>query len=302
VARRQAQATSDRQAKIAAIRAEQERKQRRVMLAVGAIVAVVVVVIGLLVAKALSNSSTPAAQQSGANPASSQVVDAVAGVPASVFDKVAGTANVQPPQPIKGGKPLTADGKPRVLYVGAEYCPYCAAERWAVVAALSRFGSFQGLGETTSSARDVYPSTPTLSFHGSSYTSKYLSFAGYEMQSNQLQGSSYAPLDKLPPADQQVFQTYDAPPYVPSQSAGSIPFVDLGGKYMISGASYDPGLLKGKTHAQIAKALSDPNSPIAQSVDGTANLISAAICRQTNGQPAEVCKSSGVVAADKQLG
>src|SRR5438552_15983758 len=26
--------------------------------------------------------------------------------------------------------PLTADGKPLVLYVGAEYCPYCASERW----------------------------------------------------------------------------------------------------------------------------------------------------------------------------
>src|SRR6202043_382420 len=55
---------------------------------------------------------------------------------------------------------LTAsDGKPEILYVGAEYCPYCAAQRWAVVTALSHFGTFSGLGTTTSSASDVDPNT-----------------------------------------------------------------------------------------------------------------------------------------------
>ena len=43
---------------------------------------------------------------------------------------------------------LTADGKPEVLYVGAEYCPFCAAERWPVVVALSRFGTWSGLSAT----------------------------------------------------------------------------------------------------------------------------------------------------------
>jgi hypothetical protein len=121
------------------------------------------------------------------------------------------------------------------------------------------------------------------------------------MQSNKLQGSSYAPLDTLSAADKKVFKTYDWPPYVSSQSAGSIPFVDLGGKYMISGASYDPGILHGMTHRQIASALSDPTSPVANNVDGTANLISAALCRLTNGQPAAVCGSSGVTTAAKNL-
>ncbi|MGH3290263.1 MAG: DUF929 family protein, partial [Trebonia sp.] len=43
------------------------------------------------------------------------------------------------------GPPLTRGGKPEVLYVGAEYCPYCAMENWPLIVALSRFGQFTGL-------------------------------------------------------------------------------------------------------------------------------------------------------------
>jgi hypothetical protein len=53
---------------------------------------------------------------------------------------------------------------------------------------------------------------------------------------------------------------------------------------VISGASYSPQVLQGKTQTQIAAALADPNSAIAWAVDGTANLITAAICQITNGQ------------------
>ena len=43
------------------------------------------------------------------------------------------------------GSPLTAKGRPEVLCVGTEYCPYCAAQSWALIVALSRFGMFTGL-------------------------------------------------------------------------------------------------------------------------------------------------------------
>src|SRR5207249_3539085 len=33
-------------------------------------------------------------------------------------------------------------GKVQVLFVGADYCPYCAAQRWSIIAALNRFGKF----------------------------------------------------------------------------------------------------------------------------------------------------------------
>ena len=37
---------------------------------------------------------------------------------------------------------LMHDGKREILYVGANYCPYWAAERWAMVMELSQFGTF----------------------------------------------------------------------------------------------------------------------------------------------------------------
>ena len=81
-------------------------------------------------------------------------------------------------------KLLMVDGKPEILYIGAEYCPFCAAERWALVMALSKFGTFTGLKGTSSSAIDTNPSTPTFSFYGSTYKSPYISFVPVELQTN----------------------------------------------------------------------------------------------------------------------
>src|SRR3954465_6567719 len=55
--------------------------------------------------------------------------------------------------------PLTRAGKPLVVYSGAEWCPFGAAERGALGAALGRFGQFHGLTLTRSSSSDVYPNT-----------------------------------------------------------------------------------------------------------------------------------------------
>ena len=33
-------------------------------------------------------------------------------------------------------------GKCLVFFMGAEFCPFCAAERWAIVGALDRFGKW----------------------------------------------------------------------------------------------------------------------------------------------------------------
>lgn len=266
--------------------------RRRRLLAVGAPVVAVLVVVGILIAvKVSTGAGGPKSGQRATN-ASSSVVTAATSVPPRVLDAI-GTGTVKAlPKPITA-PPLTRGGKPRVLYAGAEYCPYCAAERWAAVVALSRFGTFRNLGQTASSPSDVYPSTATLTFHGASYHSKYVAFTGKEMESNRVVNGRYATLDKLSPADQKLYATYD--------SAGSIPFVDIGGKYVVTGASYDPGVLHGKTHAQIAAALSDPSSPIAKAVGGTANVLTAAICSSTGNKPGNVCTSSGVTAAKAAL-
>src|SRR5581483_4960768 len=95
---------------------------------------------------------------------------------------------------------------------------------------------------------------------------------------------------QTPTKDQQnLLNKYDAPPYVQSANKGAIPFVDFGNKYIISGASYSNNVLAGKNWSQIAAALHDPNSPIAKAIGGTANYMTAAICKMTGNQPATAC-------------
>src|SRR5581483_6926884 len=165
-----------------------------------------------------------------------------------------------------------ANGKPEVLYMGAEYCPFCATERWAMVVALSRFGKFSNLHYIHSSPTDTPASIPTLTFYKSGYTSKYVAFTPVEMQK-----IDRSTLQTPTSAQNSVLTKYDAPPYVQASSAGSIPFMDFGGKWMISGASYNYQVLQGQTWSQIAAALHDPSSTIAQGADGTANYFTAAI-------------------------
>jgi hypothetical protein len=290
--------------RVAAMRAAEARaqKRRRVAVAATAVAAVVVLIAALVLAKAAGLGSGSGddvtAKPSGAEPAPASVVRAVTSVPASVFDEI-GVGDAQA-APTKIDAPaLSEGGKPKVLYVGAEYCPYCAAERWAVVAALARFGTWSNLAASQSATNDVYPETQTFSFHGASYSSDYLSFTGVETATNEEKNGRYAPLDELSPADEKIFRTYDQPPYV--QTAGAIPFLDIGGRYVNQGASLSPEVLQGKSRAEIAAALSDPTSPIAKAVGGAANVLTASLCEVTGNQPADVCSSPGVTAAAKAV-
>jgi hypothetical protein len=264
--------------------------RRRRLITLGLSVgAVLVVVAALVVVKLVSGAGGPKSG-TAAQPAAGSVTTRLATVPTSTFDAVGTGAGVTPPAAATGHL-LTAAGEPRVLYIGGEFCPYCAATRWPVAVALDRFGSLHRLGQLASSPSDVYPSTATLSFHGATYTSRYVSFTGKEVQSNRVVGTSYAPLDRLDAADSKLWQ----------DAGGGYPFVDIGGRWLIKQAPYSPQLLHGKSQTQIARALSDPSSPIARAVLGSANQISAAICRLTGGKPAAVCTSSGVTAAARSL-
>ncbi|TCN41686.1 uncharacterized protein DUF929 [Kribbella orskensis] len=285
--------------KVAAQLAAQARAERRkrLLLALGA-VAVVVIVVGGLVAVRLAGGG----KQSSTGPsgtADAQIMTALTSIPATTFAAVGTDAAQASPSAITAA-PLTSGGRPKVLYIGAEFCPYCAAERWPVTVALSRFGTFNNLGTTHSAGDDVFPDTPTLSFHGATYTSQYLAFTGVETTTNEKVNGNYAPLDTPTAADQTTFDTYNQPPYV--QSGGSIPFIDLGGKFVSSGASYSPELLAGKTQAEIADALKDSSSPIAKAIDGSASLYTAALCKVTGNQPTAVCTSDAVTAAAGKLG
>jgi hypothetical protein len=260
----------------------------------GGLVVVAALVVALVVRTSSDGTAPPAA------PAPASVVSKVTGLPASVMTAV-GLGSAAAPKPLTA-PPLSKDGKPLVLYIGAEYCPFCAAERWPMVIALSRFGTLADLGLTHSSGTDVYPNTPTFSFHGAGYQSPYLAFEGVELEGNELSGGRYPDLDVPTPAQKAIFDTYDAPPYVAVGAAGSIPFVDLGGRYLVSGATYSPAVLAGRTADEIATQLADPSTPVSQGAVGAANAITAAICRLTGGQPVAVCADRAVDAIAQTLG
>jgi hypothetical protein len=289
-------------ARAAEMRAAQARaaRRRRIVAATVALAVVILAVGGLVVAKLTGDddaTTTAATPKSTTLPAS--VLADVTSVPAATADKVGTTGVTSVPVTLKTPAPA-ADGKPQVLYVGAEYCPFCAAERWSMVVALSRFGTWSGLGASSSAAKDVFPNTPTLSFHGATLASDYVAFNGYETQSNKQVAGHYEPLDKLSAADQKFFDTYNRPPYI-ADNTGGIPFIAIGGKYVSSGASFSPELLKGKTRAQIAAAIGDPSSTIGQAIVGNANVLTAAICNVTDSKPADVCTTPGVKAGAAAL-
>jgi Domain of unknown function (DUF929) len=299
----------DRRARIAAQResARRAEQRKRIYLAGGSILAVIIVVIAFVLIKQ-NGSGSPSANVGSSGPtgaALTSVINETTSVPPATLDSVGSGGSQVSAGPVKisgNQPPLTSGGKPEMLYMGAEYCPYCAAERWSMVVALSRFGSFTGLGTTHSSSSDIYPNTSTYTFANANYTSKYLTFSHVEMETNIPDGNSgYTTLQTPTSAQDALLTKYDTATYYPGlQQAGSIPFIDFGNKYLIIGSSYSPQVLAGKTWAQIAAALKTPSSPIAQAVDGTANYITAAICAMTNNQPASAC-TSVVQSLEKKL-
>ncbi|HLX46726.1 MAG TPA: DUF929 family protein [Streptosporangiaceae bacterium] len=253
--------------KIAAQRAAERARRRRLWLAGGSVTVVIALVVAIFAVKALRQ---PAARSSAAVTLTS-VAQQVTNVPAGRLSSV-GTGQASALVPTRGNQPLlTSGGKPEVLYMGGEYCPFCAAERWALTVALSRFGTFSGLRFIHSAPDDGY--IPTLTFYGSHYTSRYVSFDPVEWYSE----NSRVTLQQPTSAQLALFSRYNAPPYVSSNDSGGLPFVDIGNRYLALGAQYEPTLLSGLTWKQIAAGLSNPGSPVAQAIDGAANTITKAL-------------------------
>ena len=305
---------SSRRERIAAQRAAERRaeQRRRILIASGSIIAVVAIVVAFIVVKANSKPPSSSSSNGPTGAALSSVVSDVTSVPASVLDKV-GSGSGQftgKIQTINGGTPLTANGKPEMLYMGAEYCPYCAAERWAMIVALSRFGTFHGLATIHSAARngagsaEPYPDTPTFTFAHATYSSPYLTFTPVELNTNIPDPSNggYTTLQTPTAAQQALITKWDNQPYISSsEPAGSIPFIYFGGKSMIVGTSPAQNqALSGLDWNQIAADLHNPNSAVAKAEVGEANYITAAICKMTGNQPASACTAT-VQALESQL-
>jgi hypothetical protein len=245
---------------------------------------VVVVVIAVVVGITIANTPGPAPDAAG-RAAALQQLEAL---PATLLDSAPAPSPSQAPAKLNGGTPLKDGAKTKVLYVGAEFCPFCAMERWALVGALARFGTFTGLTETTSSSTDVHPDTPTFSFKDAKYTSDVVAFEAVETQDR-----NNKPLQTLEGENLALFQKFNP--------EGGIPWITYGGTHATSGATVDANAFEGKTYDQIIAGISDPKSDIGKTVTPAINMITAQICSETKNQPANVCTSQGVVAASVLL-
>jgi hypothetical protein len=264
---------------------------------VGVIVALLVV--ALIVARTLRR--VPSGGPSDTGPVSAALLQSLTSVPAEEFESIGQGTAAALPTPVRATVLRGSSGLPQLVYVGAEYCPYCAAERWGLVLALSRFGTFSGLQTSRSAADDVYPSTPTFTFAGSTYTSNYLEFSPVETLSNQKVNGAYAPIQTPTALQDQLLAQYDAPPYVSSDSAGSIPFLDIANQYIVVGASFNPSVLANQSWDGIATSLHQPDSDQAKAIVGTANVLTAGICSATNNAPANVCGQPAILSIEQAM-
>jgi thiol-disulfide isomerase/thioredoxin len=277
--------------------------RRRAAIAGGSVVVVLAVVIAVILYATNRSSPPPAAGNNGTmgTVLSASVSSDITSVPASTqYGVGAGSVGTwltndeggAPPLVPISNSPLTSGGKPEMLYIGAEFCPFCAAMRWSMAVALSRFGHFTtALRGFHSSPTDSFPNTPTLTFYKAGYTSKYLTFTPVENEDinrNTLQATTSAQMA--------LWEKYDS-----SSDGVGYPFIDFGNKVVVKTPIVDPSILAGKSWAQVAAALHEPTSPIAQAELGAANYVTAAICKMTGNAPTAVCSASTIQTMEKGI-
>ena len=192
----------------------------------------------------LSSAGTNQSGQTGATALSSTVA-ADLSVPAASLDAVGSPSSDSLPTVVSGATILKdEDGKPIVTYVGAEYCPYCAAERWAMAVALSRFWHVH------EPVGDAFRQQRRLPQHPDAVV---------------LWLELLEPLCGLPaggggdqPGGERVLPDPADPDGRPDRSADQVrlgrehPLLDIANKYVVTGSSYSPQVLPGLSREQIA--------------------------------------------------
>jgi hypothetical protein len=281
--------------------AERDHRDRTIRFAWGA---VVVILIGVVVLVVYALTGTPVSPGVVHRvPAPGAVVTSLRTVPAAVFDSV-GISSSSPlvaPTMLVHQPPLEPAGKPEVLFVGAEFCPFCAAERWPLIVALSRFGHFTTLNNMQSAQNSVFPGLQTFTFVGSSYSSRYVTFTGTELYSDSADADgAFTRIATLTGAQQAVLERY-ATGRGTGSGAGAFPFVDIDNVMVASTSGFSPAVIDGRSQSAIAAALGQAGNPVGQAIVASANYLTAGICRATGQQPAPVCTSTGVEAAAQAL-
>jgi hypothetical protein len=187
---------------------------------------------------------------------------------------------------------------PEILYIGAEYCPYCAAQRWATIIALSRFGTFSGLGNMSSYSNDVFPNTPTFTFVKAKYKSKYLVFKSVEEYTNYLRRRRHILRALQKPTAQEIalISKYDRPKYIkgPHRQRGRIdPLHRLRQPVPRRGRQLQSVDARGLHSQRDRRGLSNATEPGHRGHHRLGELPDGAICKLTKNMPGNVCTSSG---------
>jgi hypothetical protein len=203
-----------------------------------------------------------------------------------------GRDQVLPPERLPAAAPkLRSDGRPEIIFMCAEYWFKCAAERWPLEMALSKFGTFTALKGTTSSATGTSPRTPTFSFYGTTYSSKYLSVAFDEMETNTDVGGGEYPLLQPPSIPEMtLMSSWDRAPY--TTVTASLPFAYIGGRFILTTAQFNASALSRMSFAAAASTVSAGTSTVAEDAQAAAGYLIADFCELTHGQPAPVCSAA----------
>ena len=171
---------------------------------------------------------------------------------------------------VNGQSPLTSNGKPELLFIYSRSCSACALESWAIVTALSQFGSFSNLQLSQFAAQNTTPAVAGFTFAGSSYHSSYLAFVPIELATAP-GPAGYSSPPQLTSAQSALFETLDP--------LGTLPFYDLANSLASIGPPVQPSLASGVSWRQVASTLTDPGSSTAQEILGPGEALAYAVCQ-----------------------
>jgi Domain of unknown function (DUF929) len=269
------------------------------------VILVAIVLLGTLVAVRDSSGPPKIPTTETFNPAPSSLLSTLASVPPPVYDTVGVTSPANPVTPLRSvgsdSTPVwqaTGNGgtsKPVVFFYGAEFAPYAAVQRWPLILALSRFGTFDTLGLMQSSSTTAFANLSTFTFWQVSYRSKYVVLESVERYSAlNPTGARYLALESPDARQAAAIASY-------GQTPDTFALLDVANRWVLNGAAFAPGVLAGLSQDQIAGYLSTSASPLTQAVLSAANEITAAICSVDGDKPVAVCDSRAVLAANAAL-
>lgn len=187
-------------------------------------------------------------------------------------------------------QPKLIQGHAWTLFVGGQFCPFCASMRWPFVKALSRFGTFSGLGQMHSQtgADGFNFSIPTYDFVHASYNSPYLTVRMVEVAD-----ANGNPLQSLDNDETDLVNHLDP--------RGTIPFVFVGGTY-VAQLPFSPLLLQDRSYPQILAEVNAENpGQLGQAINTEADALTAALCTTDGAQPAAVCGQPAILALIHRL-